>query len=170
MSVPSPSSPTVYPVVLRMEAMWPQDLRSYQMHAERRGGDCRHVDASRTGLNRVFVGAPDWVAETLAGIEVLRHDNLREEIDALTRRKRKAERLTRLAEGLKDPWRASQGGPLREVILTANSQWFDGPVTGNLVRDAADRAAREAAFESRAMNWLTSRFGEDVIHARSDRG
>jgi hypothetical protein len=74
----------------------------------------------------------------------------------------------RIREGLKDPWKASKGGPLREVILTANRSYFDPTDGAPDPFAAAGSVGRAHAFEACAVEWLTTRFGADVIHARAD--
>ena len=81
-------------------------------------------------------------------IELARYANLASELDALWARKRKKEHAERLREGLKDPWRDSKGGPLREVILTANKDWFaqeDAAQPVGAIQENAKGAPRNAA-------------------------
>ncbi|WP_421905430.1 hypothetical protein [Mameliella sp.] len=49
-----------YPVVLRMQGMFPKDLGGYEGHRNRKGGDLGHIDAARSPLNRRLIGAEDW--------------------------------------------------------------------------------------------------------------
>jgi len=71
----------------------------------------------------------------------------------------------RIAEGPRDPWRGKKHGPLREVILTANAEYFD---SDPLSIFGEDDNGTEEQFEDRAVNWLRREFGDDVIHARAD--
>jgi hypothetical protein len=159
---------TLHPVVLRFAEMFPSALPKFEAHRRRIGGDLDHVDADATPRNRLLIGEPDWAAEALAEIELMRHENLAEELTALKALKRKKEMDVRFREGLKDPWKASKGGPLREVILTAHRSYFD-PTDGSPDPFAAAGAVGRAhAFEQCAVEWLTTRFGADVIHARAD--
>lgn len=156
-----------HPVVLRFEGMSPEDLAGYEAHRTRRGGDLGHVDRAWSPLNRRLIGPEDWAQRALAEIAEMRAANFAEELEALERRKRKKDLLRRVAEGPKDPWRASRHGPLREVILTANRDWFEeGAVEAWM--SGSNVNARERAFEDRAVAWLKAQFGEDVIHARAD--
>lgn len=159
---------TLHPVVLRFAEMFPSALPLFEVHRRRSGGDLDHIDADATPRNRLLIGGPDWAAEALAEIEYMRHENLAEELAALKAAKRKKDMDARIREGLKDPWKASKGGPLREVILTANRSYFDPSDSSADPFAAADAIGRAHAFEACAVEWLTSRFGADVIHARAD--
>lgn len=159
--MPDPSTPE-FAVVCRFQGLFPKDIGGYETHRTRNGGDLGHVDPSRSHLNRPVIGKADWAARTTALIEDMKAENFADEIETLTRRRRKAQLKARMAEGPRDPWRATRHGPMREVILTANREWFDAPAT------PADRAARARAFEDAARRWLIENFGEDVVHARAD--
>lgn len=154
-----------YPVVLRFEGMWPQDLGRYEAHRTRKGGDLGHIDRSRSPLNRRLIGDESWAAQAMAEVEAIKADNFAAELDALNGRNRRKEIQRRLAEGPHDPWRATKHGPLREVILTANREWFDGDLSEFLGEGENHRVAE---FEKLAVNWLKTTFGDDVIHARAD--
>jgi len=156
-----------HPVVLRFEGMTPKDLAGYEAHRKRRGGDLGHVDRARSPLNRPLIGGEDWAQQALAEIAGIKAENFADELEALERRKRRKDLRRRLAEGPKDPWRASRHGPLREVILTANRAWFEEGDLEAWMEDSTVNA-RERAFEERAVAWLNKQFGEDVIHARAD--
>lgn len=153
-----------HPVVLRFASMHPAALARYEMHLERRGGDTSHVDPDKTPLNKRLIGDADWLRKVQADIDLARVENLAAELDALKRRKRMKERQLRLLEGATDPWRQSEEGPLREVILTAHRDWF--AVHGEMEKLLG--FTREAEFERHAIEWLRSRFGGAVVHARAD--
>lgn len=152
-----------HPIVLRFASMFPSALARFEMHAARRGGDLSHVDPSKTAQNRVLIGSADWRKRLEKEIALARAENFAEELEALVRRKRAKERKARLLEGMRDPWRASDGGPLREVILTANRLWFE-----EAAEDGTTIDARRARFEQAAVEWLHSRFPGHVIHARGE--
>ncbi|MFT6533002.1 MAG: hypothetical protein ACJASC_002560 [Limimaricola cinnabarinus] len=151
-----------FAVVCRFQGLFPADLAGYEKHRTRRGGDLGHVNSSRSHLNRNVIGEPDWAARTTALIEDMKAENFADEIETLTRRRRKKQIRERMAEGPRDPWRATRHGPMREVILTANRDWFDALPT------VAAREARAMAFQDAARDWLLENFGEDVVHARAD--
>lgn len=155
---PSPK----FAVVCRFQGLFPADIGGYEKHRTRNGGDLGHVDPSRSHLNRRVIGEADWAARTTAMIEDMKAENYADEIETLTRRRRKKQLKERMAEGPRDPWRATRHGPMREVILTANRDWFDALPT------AVSREARAQAFEDAARDWLLENFGEDVVHARAD--
>lgn len=154
-----------YPVVLRFEGMTPGDLAGYEAHRLRKGGDLGHVDRQRSGLNQRLLGANDWAETAQLEIQEIRQEMFAAELDYLERRKDRKAIKQRLAEGPRDPWRASRHGPLREVILTANKDWFDA------TEDSSEmfNSQRETNFERAAVEWLKTNFGDDVIHARADR-
>jgi len=155
---PSPK----FAVVCRYQGLFPADIAGYEKHRTRNGGDLGHVDPSRSHLNRPVIGEADWAARTIAMIEDMKAENFADEIETLTRRRRKKQLKERMVEGPRDPWRATRHGPMREVILTANRDWFDALPT------PASREARAQAFEDAAKDWLLENFGEDVVHARAD--
>lgn len=152
-----------YRVVLRMRGMFPADLAGYEAHRLRKGGDTSHIDTSRSHLNRTFIGSEDWAAEAMEKVEEIRLENFLDEVTALRSRKRKKDFERRLAEGPKDPWRATRHGPLREIILTANRAYFEDDMAKFLGED------REGDFQACAEKWLNTEFGGDIIHARVDR-
>ncbi len=155
------------PVVLRFEGMSPKALARYEAHRTRRGGDLGHIDTSRSHLNTRLIGDEDWAAKALSEIQEMRLGNFADEIEALARRNRRKDLRRRVFEGPKDPYRASRHGPMREVILTANKEWFDDDISVFL--GEAGQNPREVAFEERAVAWLKHHFKADVIHARADR-
>ena len=166
MSIVQSITAVSHPVVLRFAELFPAQLAGYAMHGARTGGDLSHVDAEPSGLNRILIGSEDWREQALAEIDAMRHENLAEELEALKARGRTKEMDARAREGLKDPWRASKGGPLREVILTASKDWFEAPDAPSMFGQPV--AEREFEFQAKAVEWLKRNFGDDVIHARAD--
>ena len=53
-------------------------------------------------------------------IEDMKAENFADELETLTKRRRKSQLKARMVEGPRDPWHATRHGSLREVILTAN--------------------------------------------------
>jgi len=156
-----------YPVVLRYEGIYPHHLARYEAHRLRRGGDLNHVDHSRTYLNGPpLIGGEDWAAQALFEIKDMAAKNFAAELDALEKRKRRKDIERRLVEGPKQPWRPTRHGPMREVILTANKDWFAGDLSAFF---GENENQREKAFGEYAVAWLKKHFGDDVIHARADR-
>ena len=152
-----------YPVVLRFEGMDPSDIGGYEAHRYRKGSDLGHIDRNMPRPRRLL-GTETWAAEARAEIELMKLEPFAAELADLDRRNRRKDIEKRRIEGPRDPWRTSRHGPMRELILTANKEWFDH--TGS--SDVIFSNAREQAFESRAVAWLLDTFGEDVIHARAD--
>ncbi len=95
-------------------------------------------------------------------IEEMKAENFADEIETLTRRRRKSQLRKRMVEGPRDPWRATRHGPLREVILTANCEWFEEMVADE--NGKIDFRKREREFEAAATALLRENFGEDVVH------
>ncbi|MEQ3725882.1 MAG: plasmid recombination protein [Tateyamaria sp.] len=56
---------------------------------------------------------------------------------------------------------------MREVILTANKEWFDADPAA-VFDEGAENNQRIADFELLSIAWLKEQFGDDVIHARAD--
>lgn len=150
-----------FAIVGRMEGLWPHQLAKVEMHRARRGGDLGHIDLSRQ--NRILIGGENWVDETLARIEEVRYGNYNRELDALKKRKRKKDLMARMVEGPRDPWRDSRHGPIRELILTANKDFF-----ADNFRDLFEGPSPEERFEELAVAWLKETFGDDLVHARAD--
>ncbi|WOI56083.1 plasmid recombination protein [Palleronia sp. LCG004] len=158
---------TDYPVVLRFEGLYPHQLGSYEAHRLRKGGDLSHVDRERTKLNGPpLIGPEDWASLALAEIREMTAKNFAAELEALEKRKRKKDIQRRLIEGPKQPWRPTRHGPMREVILTVNKDWFAGDLS-NFFGEGENH--REKEFGELAVGWLKENFGDDVIHARADR-
>ena len=88
MSIVQHAFTTTHPVVLRFAEMFPAQLAGYQSHGERNGGDLSHIDADRSDQNRTLIGGESWREQALAEIEVMRHENIAEELEALKRRGR----------------------------------------------------------------------------------
>lgn len=111
MSIIQPVAAATHPIVLRFVELFPAQLAGYAMHGKRQGGDLSHIDGDRSHLNRLLIGGTDWRQKALSEIDAMRHENLVEELEALKARGRTKEMDARAREGLKDPWRASKGGP-----------------------------------------------------------
>jgi len=158
---------TRYPIVLRFEGIGPENLAGYEKHRKREGGDTGHILAHPPAPNRLLIGDEDWAAKALAEITGMKLQNFATELQALEQRKRKKDLESRLAEGPRNPWRPTRHGPMREVILTANKEWFNADPAA-VFDEGIDENQRIADFERLAVDWLKEQFGEDVIHARAD--
>lgn len=157
---------TDYPVVLRFEGLYPHQLGGYEAHRLRQAGDLNHVNRSRSDLNQTLIGREDWAARALDEITEMTADNFAAELASLEKRKRKKDIERRIVEGPKQPWRPTRHGPMREVILTVNKDWFEGDLSGFF---GEGENQREKRFGELAKEWLIDSFGDDVIHARADR-
>ncbi|WP_099824091.1 plasmid recombination protein [Oceaniglobus indicus] len=152
-----------YPVVLRFEGMNPSDIGGYEAHRYRKGGDLGHIDRNKPAPRRLH-GNSTWAQEAVAEIELMKVETFAAELEDLDRRNRRKDLAKRRIEGPRDPWRASRHGPMRELILTANKEWFEQTESS----DVEFSNAQEDRFEERAMEWLLENFGDDLIHARAD--
>lgn len=157
---------TDYPVVLRFEGLYPHHLAGYEAHRLRKGGDLNHVDRARSNLNQRLIGPEDWAALALKEINEMTAENFAAELESLEKRNRKKDIERRIIEGPKQPWRPTRHGPIREVILTVNKNWFEGDLSA-FFGETENR--REKEFGELAVAWLKDSFGDDVIHARADR-
>ena len=155
-----------HPVVMRMQGLRPENLPGYEKHRKREGGDIGHVDRSRSKLNERLIGREDWAQFVRREIQRMRLANFDRELARLRKRRRTSEIERRLVEGAKDPWRPTRHGPLREVILTANAEWFEG-TNGDPFDEGYE--TREQAFQRLGVAWLRKTFGDDCVHARADR-
>ena len=155
-----------YPVVMRMAGMWPENIGGYEKHRTRECGDVGHVDQTRSNLNQRLLGEATWAQDIHNEISEMRMENFANELEKLEKRRRPGEAARRLAEGPRDPWRATRHGPLREVILTANRKWFEDDLTEFLGEGGP---TREDQFQALAVEWLVKEFGDDCVHARAHR-
>ncbi|MFC3614531.1 plasmid recombination protein, partial [Lutimaribacter marinistellae] len=151
--------------MLRFEGLYPHQLAGYEAHRLRKGGDLSHVDKSRSELNQRLIGPEDWAAQALEEIREMATENFAAELESLEKRNRKKDIERRMVEGPKQPWRQTRHGPMREVILTVNKDWFEG----NGAASGQEQKEREELFGELARVWLIKSFGDDVIHARADR-
>lgn len=161
-----------HPIVLRFQPMFPAQFARYALHEARRGRGSKHCDPARQVLNRYnLIGTGTWREDFERKLEAIKQENFAEETEALHALGRKKDWLVRADRGLIDPWKTSQNGPLREVIITAHKDWFDAKDQGSddpSMMFTAAQTSRENQFADRAVEWLESRFGDAVITARLD--
>ena len=158
-----------HPVVLRFQSMFPHQLDRYVLHEERKGRGSKHCDPDMRNANRLnLIGDDTWRTRLTLDLETAADENFAEEMDALKALNRQKDYLARGGAGRQDPWRASKGGPLREVILTANAEWFKGTTNDFDEVDIIEQARRADDFVDCGVRWLKSRFGDAVITARAD--
>ncbi|WP_341214067.1 hypothetical protein [uncultured Limimaricola sp.] len=115
-------------MVMRMQGLRPENLHGYERHRKREGDDTAHVNQSLSRLNERLIGREDWAQFVHGEIQRMRLANFDRELTRLRERRRTSEIERCLVEGAKEPWRPTRHGPLREVILTANAEWFRGPM------------------------------------------
>ncbi|MCB1347657.1 MAG: hypothetical protein KDK11_03070 [Maritimibacter sp.] len=183
------------PVVVRCEELWPHQLVDYEKHRLRTHKKNKdHCNPSRRHLNTRLLGKANWLALAQARIELMRQENFAEKLSAQKRQSRIKGMRETIRKGPQDPWERSENGPIREIILTAHHQWFEGANTPEEAKMMAERQAaeavargktgapratnprrtqalnaREAAFEAVAVDCLKATFKDAVLQARSDR-
>lgn len=173
--------PKEFPVTLRFEEMFPNAAARMLMHAKRSGGPLDHVEMAFVDRNRIYVGE-DFAADVKAEILEMMHKNRDEEVAALIQNKRPKQARDRAELGLVDPWKASENGPLREAVLTANKDFFlalpgtpDHEVMltygtdrlGNSVVNRLSKAKIEE-FAEAGHEYFNTRFPGAIRHLRLD--
>lgn len=151
-----------YRIVLRLKGLFPNQLGRVQMHAKRAGGDLDHIDHSKTSLNEIILGHPDWVDQLRTRIARASEANLEEEVAACLIRKRPKDARTATTRGLQEPWKFTRHGPLREGILTVHHAWFGGAGAARWDPE------KVADFRDRAVAFLQESYGDICVHARID--
>ena len=151
-----------YRIVLRLKGLFPNQLGRVLMHAKRSGGDLDHIDHSKSDLNETLIGHRDWVDRLRTRIARASEANLEEEIAACRTRKRPKDAQMATTRGLKEPWKFTRHGPLREGILTVHHEWFGGAGAAKWDRE------KVADFRDRAVAFLQECYGDNCVHARID--
>lgn len=140
-----------YPVVMRMQGLWPENIGGFEKHRLHKGGDLGHVDPALSKQNQRLLGEENWAQLVHQKVRRMKWENHAKELAQLKKCCRTKELQLRLAEGPKATWRATRHGPTREVILTAHADWFkveeDDPFSDGY-------ETREAAFERLGVEWL----------------
>jgi hypothetical protein len=130
-----------HPVVYRVQALHPRDLSGVRFHGERRGGDLSHItppedyEVEGRGAPVVFLcdeegkrikGTDrDWVKGIRDEIKQAAAFNTAQQVEELKRAGKGARARRRAKEGDKPPYRAQGPGPLREILVSVNAEWFD---------------------------------------------
>ncbi|WP_322866062.1 hypothetical protein U5922_007555 [Aquicoccus sp. G2-2] len=168
-------------VVLRFASMFPGAMARMQMHAKRRGGPLDHVEMEFIQRNRTILGE-NFVAEVNAEIHQMMAENQDAEVVALKAQKRRKQAEARQERGLVEPWKASEHGPLREVILTAHKDHFRAEpdasddevlITYGIGPEGETRINRLSkvkieAFEERGRAFFEAFFPDALRHLRFD--
>ena len=170
-----------HPIVLRFKSMFPGSMAKMMMHAKRRGGPLDHVEMAFAHRNRILHGE-NFVAEV--GVEILemKKQNRDAEVSALNAQNRRGKAKERQELGLIDPWKSSDNGPLREVVLTADTDYFraaaDAPEDKVMItygitehgETVQHRLCKDkvAAFEKRGREFFEKFFPDALRHLRLD--
>lgn len=169
-----------FPVVYRLQPLHPRDLSGVRFHGERRGGDLRHItppehyDAEGRDAPMVFLfdetGQPiddpdrDWVGKIRQEVKEAAAFNTAQQVAELEKAGKGARARRRAKEGDKPPFRAQGPGPLREVLLSVNAEWFDkadGP-------PGRWDQAKVKAWSVQAMRFVQEEWGPALRYARID--
>ena len=121
------------PVVLRLASVRPAALSRIRLHARRSAGDLDHIHPAARPIpvaarNEFYEGGPppadDWVEEFHETTQTNALANREAKALAAEARgqRKEAGRIRRAPPTM--PYREGKGGPLREGILTASSEWF----------------------------------------------
>ncbi|WP_319531122.1 hypothetical protein [uncultured Cohaesibacter sp.] len=171
-----------FPIVLRMEARMPVSLGAMLMHAERKGGDLEHCEVDRRDQTIWYdeVGPHDFVKAVKDEIAKMSQSNLVNALEAMDKNRRFADHAKRKKEGVKPPYREAENGPLREVILTANAQYFyadpddPDPYRAHRTTKDGDRETvylsrnKIEAFNKRGLEFFAEHFPGQLRHLRLD--
>ncbi|MFX0543156.1 plasmid recombination protein [Roseovarius sp. S4756] len=154
-----------HPIVFGMRAIWPGQLARVELHQTRTGGDLSHISPERTHLNQFLIGNEDWrklVAENLRCASEL---NFRHSYHARRWvRKRKGEAAEIKRKGPQDPWKSGRSeGPIREGILTAKKEFFEGDMPGFPCPE------KVKSFRRAALRFLGDSFGATCVAAWEDQ-
>lgn len=170
-----------FPICFGFISIMPADLSRIEMHAKRSGGPLDHIEVAHSYRNKVYVGET-FAKQMRAEIRRIKRQNLKEEVAACLARKRKKDAGRREAEGPIDPWHGNCEGPLREVSVTANKEYFfaDGSESsedllttygiaedGGTVVNVLSRK-KIAAFEEATLAFFEKYFAGTVRHLRMD--
>lgn len=80
-----------YPVVMRMQGLWPENIGGFEKHRMRAGGDLGHVDPSRSRNNQRLLGTTNWAQLVHQEIRRMKWENHGKELAQLEKRRRRAE-------------------------------------------------------------------------------
>lgn len=112
-----------FPIVLRYERMGPQDLRKMIKHGRPKvRKNLRHVDSSRTDLNRTTIGDLSDLEQIFTTTKEMAKHNLASNLLGLKKLSKGPERAERKERGLVDPWDA-KALPWRQAIMTVHHEW-----------------------------------------------
>lgn len=175
-----------HPVVYRVQALHPRDLSGVRFHGERRGGDLSHItppedyEAEGRGAPVVLLydeggkfkkGDRDWVKGIRDEIKQAAAFNTAQQVEELKRAGKGARARRRAKEGDKPPYRAQGPGPLREILVSVNAEWFDkeggppGQWDGRKVEAWAQTALKFVQKEwGPALRYVRIDFDEDGPH------
>lgn len=150
-----------FPIVLRMAGWNPAELGKFIHHFYRQGKKkLDNVDYSRSWKNTVSVGNANFNNEFLEELKEVSRANKNNKVAGLRAcgRKKQAEEAEEL--GLIDPWKKpAKTGPLREIILTANKDYFDGDEADVILGETT----RKELFEASARAFIEEHFAEEEI-------
>ncbi len=169
-----------FPVVYRVQPLHPRDLSGVRFHGERTGGDLSHItppehyDTEGRDAPMVFLfdeaGRPiddpdrDWVGKIRDEVKEAAAFNTAQQVGELERAGKGARARRRAKEGDKPPYRSQGPGPLREVLVSVNAEWFDkaGGQPGQWDQ------AKVKAWSVEALRFVQDEWGPALRYARID--
>lgn len=169
-----------FPVVYRVQPLHPRDLSGVRFHGERTGGDLSHItppehyDTEGRDAPMVFLfdeaGRPiddpdrDWVGKIRDEVKEAAAFNTAQQVGELERAGKGARARRRAKEGDKPPYRSQGPGPLREVLVSVNAEWFDkaGGQPGQWDQ------AKVKAWSAEALRFVQAEWGPALRYARID--
>ena len=170
-----------HPVVYRVQALHPRDLSGVRFHGERRGGDLSHITPPEDYVSeyraapQTFLfdeeGKPianandrDWVGKIRQEVKEAAAFNTAQQVEELKKAGKGARARRRAKEGDKPPYRAQGPGPLREILVSVNAEWFDDP---NAPPGVWDRK-KVIAWSNQALAFVQEEWGPALRYARID--
>ena len=112
-----------FPIVLRYERVGPEDLRKMIKHGRPEvRKNLRHVDGSRTDLNRTTIGDLSDLEQIFETTKEMARHNLASNLLGLKKLSKGPERAERKERGLVNPWDA-KALPWRQAIMTIHHEW-----------------------------------------------
>lgn len=170
-----------HPVVYRVQALHPRDLSGVRFHGERRGGDLSHITPPEDYVSeyraapQTFLfdeeGKPianandrDWVGKIRQEVKEAAAFNTSQQVEELKKAGKGARARRRAKEGDKPPYRAQGPGPLREILVSVNAEWFDDP---NAPPGVWDRK-KVIAWSNQALAFVQEEWGPALRYARID--
>lgn len=106
----------------------------------------------------------DWVGKIRQEVKEAAAFNTAQQVEELKKAGKGARARRRAKEGDKPPYRAQGPGPLREILVSVNAEWFDDP---NAPPGVWDRK-KVIAWSNQALAFVQEEWGPALRYARID--